>query len=106
MPYEIVRSPTARRDIREFVRYLKREAGDATARAWLDALEHELQSVIANHPNVFSWFHETGEPYRAKLFKLARTTYWIINVVNDELRRVEIVRFWNSARQPLTHRLG
>lgn len=90
---------------REFIRYLKREAGDTVARRWFDALERDLGIVIAHNPNVFAWFHETGEPYRAKVFKLGRTTYWIIYVVDDERERVEIVRFWNSARQPETHGL-
>ena len=61
--------------------------------------------VIANNPNAFTWFHETGAPYRANLFKLARATYWIVYVVDDERRRVEVVRLWHSAREPQTHGL-
>ena len=105
MPYEVIRSSRARHDIRQFVRFLKREAGDTIARAYLDALEHDLEVVIANSPNAFSFFHETGEPYRAKLFKLARTSYWIVYVVDDDRQRVELVRFWASARQSETHGL-
>jgi plasmid stabilization system protein ParE len=105
MPYEIVRSARARQDIRQFARFLKREAGNVIAGSYLGALEHDLEVVIANSPNAFSFFHETGEPYRAKLFKLARTTYWIIYVVDDDRQRVEIIRFWASARQPETHGL-
>ena len=105
MPYEIIRSSRARQDIRQFARFLKREAGDAIARAYLGALEHDLEVVLANSPNAFSFFHETGAPYRAKLFKLARTTYWIIYVVDDDRQRVEIIRLWASARQPETHGL-
>jgi plasmid stabilization system protein ParE len=84
---------------------LKREAGPRIARAYLEALERDLKIVIANNPNAFSWFHETGEPYRAKSFRLARTTYWIVYVVDNGRRQVEISRFWNSARQPETHGL-
>ena len=90
---------------RAFARYLKREAGDTIARAYLAALEHDIRTVIANSPNAFSWFHGTGEPYRAKLFRLARTTYWIIYIVDDEKQRVELMRFWHSARHPETHGL-
>lgn len=105
MPYEVVRSPQARSDIRHLARYLTQEAGATIAAAYLDALERDLVGVIANNPNAFIWFHETGAPYRAKLFKLARTTYWIVYVVDDERRRVEVVRLWHSAREPQTHGL-
>lgn len=70
--------------MREFVRWLKREAGIAIARKWLEALERDLDVVIANTPHAFPWFHEAGQPYRGKVFKLARTTYWILYVVDEE----------------------
>lgn len=105
MPYKIIRSVPARRDIRQLGRYLKREAGVVIAQTYLAALEYDIRTIIANSPNAFSWFHGTGEPYRAKLFKLARSTYWIIYVVDDKQQRVEIVRLWHSARQPGTHGL-
>jgi hypothetical protein len=75
------------------------------ARIWLLALERDMETVIANNPNTFAWFHETGPPYRAKLFGLGRTTYWIIYTVDADRRRVEILRFWHSAREPKTHGL-
>lgn len=105
MPYEIRRSPQARDDIRDFFRYLKSEAGETIARKYLSQLVHDLTYLIANNPNSFNWFHETGPPYRAKLFRLARTTYWIIYIVNDENQVVELIRFWNSAWEPGTHGL-
>ena len=105
MPYTIRRSPQARKDIREFFRYLRTEAGESIALKYFDALEHDLFDLIANNPHAFSIFHETGAPYRAKLFKLATTTYWIVYTVDDENKKIELLRFWNSAREPLTHRL-
>ena len=105
MPYQIHLNTIASRDIRQFFRYLKREAGEVIALNYLAALEYELQVVIANSPYAFSWFHETGQPYRAKLFKLARTTYWIIYTIDEDRQRVEITRLWNSARHPETHGL-
>jgi mRNA-degrading endonuclease RelE of RelBE toxin-antitoxin system len=60
---------------------------------------------MANNPHAFSHFHENGPPYRAKLFKLARTTYWIVYTIDDEARTVDFLRFWNSAREPGTHGL-
>jgi plasmid stabilization system protein ParE len=50
MLYDIIRSPQARRDIRQFARYLKREAGETVARAWLGALEHDIEIILANNP--------------------------------------------------------
>src|SRR5436309_347774 len=105
MPYQIRRAPQARRDVREFIHYLKREASEITAGRYFELLEHDITELIANNPNSFSWFHETGAPYRAKLFELARTTYWIIYVVDDDNQVVEFLRFWNAARQPGTHGL-
>ena len=105
MPYEIHRNSRVSRDIRQFARYLRREAGTAIARNYLEALEHDLEIVIANNPNAFAWFHETGEPYRAKLFRLARSRFWIIYTVDDQRQRIEIIRLWNAARQPETHGL-
>ena len=105
MPYSVIRSVPARRDIRQFARYLKREAGVAITQKYLTTLEYDILTAIANSPNAFSWFHGTGEPYRAKLFRLARSTYWIVYVVDDLKQRVEIVRLWYSAREPGTHGL-
>ncbi len=77
MHFTIRRSPQARKDIRDFFRYLRSEAGESIALKYLSALEHDLLHLIAKNPHAFSTFHETGAPYRAKLFKLASTTYWI-----------------------------
>ena len=103
MPYEIHRNARASRDFRQFARYLRDEAGQRVARYYLEALEHDLEIVIANNPHAFSWFHETGAPYRAKLFKLARTRFWIIYTVDDARQRVEIIRLWHAARQAALH---
>jgi plasmid stabilization system protein ParE len=105
MPYQIRRSPRARSDIRNFFGHLKREAGEATARKYLAQLDHDITFLIANSPNSFGWFHETGPPYRAKLFRLVRTTFWIIYVVDNDSEVVELLRLWNSAREPGTHGL-
>ena len=105
MPYEIRRAPQARRDIRDFFHHLKTEAGEKIARKYLEELDNDLLELIANNPNSFNWFHETGAPYRAKVFKLARTRYWIVYVVDDERQIVEFLRFWNTAREQDTHGL-
>ena len=105
MSYQIIRTPHARRDIRRYFRYLTQEAGEITAQAYLAALEHDIRVVIAHNPNAFSWFHETGEPHHAKLFRLTRTSFWIVYTVDEDRRRIEIERFWSTARQSDTHGL-
>jgi plasmid stabilization system protein ParE len=106
MRYRIHRNTIASRDIRSLAHYLRREAGGAVARTYLAMLEYDLEVVIAHSPHTFAWFHETGEPYRAKLFKLGRTTFWIIYTVDEAQQQVEITRLWNVARNPETHGLG
>lgn len=105
MRYEILLNARATRDIREFGRYLTREASGTVAESYLRALDHELLGVIAIRPHAFAWFLETGAPYRAKLFRMARTTYWIVYTVDADRQCVEIVRFWSTAREPGTHGL-
>ena len=105
MSYEIRRGRQARQDIRNFIRHLKREASESVAQKYFDELEYDLLQLLANNPNSFNWFHETGAPYRAKLFKLARTTYWIIYIVDDEHEVIQLIRFWNSARESDEHGL-
>jgi plasmid stabilization system protein ParE len=104
MAYSVRRSSQARRDIQGFFRYLREEASEATALKYLEALEYDLLHLIAGNPYAFTWFHETGAPYRAKLFKLARTTYWIIYTIDEDSKAVELLRFWNSAREPGTQK--
>lgn len=105
MSYTIRRGRVARQDIRNFIRHLKQEANEAIAQKYFDELEYDLTHLIADNPHLFNWFHETGSPYRSKLFKLARTTYWIVYVVNEEDEAIELVRFWNSSRAPGSHGL-
>jgi plasmid stabilization system protein ParE len=91
--------------MQEFFRYISSEASERIALKYFEALERDILFLIANTPHAFSFFHETGAPYRAKLFKLARTAYWIVYTVNDDTGTVDILRFWNAAREPGTHGL-
>jgi plasmid stabilization system protein ParE len=103
MRYEVRRSALATQDIRDFARYLKRSAGTAVARTYLSALEHDLDVVIATRPRASGWLRETGQPYRAKLFRVGRSTWWIIYVVDDKHKCIDIVRLWSTVREPGTH---
>lgn len=105
MAYAIRRTRRARGEIRAFFRYLRSEAGPPIARKYAEALEHDILRLIANSPYAFPLYHETGPPYRAKLFRLARTTYWIIYTIDEKDGAVDLLSFWNSAREPGTHGL-
>ena len=106
MPYELRIDRGALEDIASFAVWLTNTAGEATARRYLTRLDNDLTGVILRGPNRFAWFRETGPPYRAKLFRLARTTYWIVYRVDDAKGIVGVLRFWNSAREPGTHGLA
>ena len=50
---------------------------------------------------VWSYFHITGAPYRAKLFSIGRrTAFWIVFRIHDEEDRVKIHRIWSTLRNP------
>jgi hypothetical protein len=52
---------------------------------------------------MWSYFPLTGAPYRAYLFRVGRRTqYWIIYIVNESTRTVDVLSFWNTARDPDT----
>jgi plasmid stabilization system protein ParE len=103
--YRLITTQDAQRDIREFARWLKEEAGPRVAARHLAVLDHDLRAVVCESPHAFPWFHESGPPYRAKLFRLARSTYWIVYSVDDARHRVELIRFWHTAREPRSHGL-
>jgi mRNA-degrading endonuclease RelE of RelBE toxin-antitoxin system len=40
-------------------------------------------------------------PYRAYLFRVGRRTqYWVIYTVDEEANTIDILSFWNAARDP------
>jgi hypothetical protein len=42
-----------------------------------------------------------GRPYRAYLFRVGRRTqYWIIYTVDEHAGTVDVLSFWNAARDP------
>jgi hypothetical protein len=68
---------------------LRLEACEAIALKCFDALEHDLLHLIANNSHAFPYFHETDAPYRAKLFKLASTTQWIVYRIDVATKTVD-----------------
>ncbi len=79
------------------------EFGDDVARGHYQRFESSLREIIRGDPHRYSHFRETGAPYRAKLFRVGRKTFWIIYTVEGEI--VGLRRFWDTERRPGTHGL-
>lgn len=100
MSYRVRIAPAAQRQIRAFAEYLANYS-DELAAEQRDRLSRILSIQLAESPSIWSYFALTGAPYRAYLYRVGRRThYWIIYTVDDEARVVEVVSFWNSARDP------
>jgi plasmid stabilization system protein ParE len=105
MVYRIDFSREAERQIDDFFDYLRRYSPQ-TAQKYFVAFRSMLEHYLAERPKTFGFYKETGEPYRAFLFSVSsRTAYWVIYRVYDDRRLVRVLRFWNAAREPGTHRL-
>ena len=67
--------------------------------AQLDRIEEVFTGTLARSPAMWSYFFITGAPYRGYLFKVGRrTSFWIVYKIDEEARRVDILRFWNASR--------
>jgi ParE toxin of type II toxin-antitoxin system, parDE len=104
MVYALRRSESFRRDVDDWLRYL-RGLDIAVSDKYYYLLEEALTDSIAGRPQRYAYFHETGAPYRARLFRMSRSTYWIIYRIDEQGRSIDLLRFWNTARKPLSHGL-
>jgi mRNA-degrading endonuclease RelE of RelBE toxin-antitoxin system len=98
MTYRVVRSRSFDRDVDDFARYAT-DYSEAFAHEQFAGLDKVLSVDLAQSPNTWSYFFVTGAPYRAYLFKVGRrTSFWIIYTVDESLKRVDVLRFWNASR--------
>jgi mRNA-degrading endonuclease RelE of RelBE toxin-antitoxin system len=104
MTYRVRIDPLAQREIDQFALYL-RAYSEEFAIEQIERLDRILHAHLAESPLTWSYFPLTGAPYRGYLFLVGRRTqYWIIYTVDEETRTVDILSFWNAARDP--HALG
>jgi plasmid stabilization system protein ParE len=100
MAYRLRIGMLAQRHIDDFAVYL----GDDSERfaiEQIDRLNRILSVNIGEAPNTWSYFPFTGAPYRGYLFRVGRRTqYWIVYTVDDDTQTVDILHFWNAARDP------
>lgn len=102
MSYRVRIDPVALRHIDEFVAYL-RDYSEDFAIEQIERLVRILSVNLGESPLTWGYFPFTGAPYRAYLFRVGRhTQYWIIYTVDEDARTVDILHFWNAARDPDT----
>ena len=85
--------------IEEFAAYL-RDYDKAFALEQIERLDRALR-LLRESPLTWSYFPLTGAPYRAYLFRVGRRTqYWVIYTVDEDARTIDVLSFWNAARDP------
>ena len=100
MTYRVRIDPVAQGQIDHFVKYLS-EYDEDFAIEQIERLDRILRTNLAEAPLTWGYFPLTGAPYRSYLFRVGRRThYWIIYTVDEESRAVDILSFWNTARDP------
>jgi mRNA-degrading endonuclease RelE of RelBE toxin-antitoxin system len=100
MSFRVRIDPIALRQIDEFATYL-RNYSEEFAIEQIERLDSILSVNLRESPLTWSYFPFTGAPYRAYLFRIGRRTqYWIIYTVDEDARTVDILHFWNAARDP------
>lgn len=98
MTYRLFRSRSFERDVEAFARYAA-EYSETFAREQFARLEKILSMDLVQSPNTWTYFFATGAPYRAYFFSVGRrTSFWIVYTVDEELKRVDLLRFWNASR--------
>jgi mRNA-degrading endonuclease RelE of RelBE toxin-antitoxin system len=100
MTFRVRIDPVAQRHIDEFAAYL-RNYREEFAIEQIDRLDRIISVNLGESPLTWAYFVFTGAPYRAYLFRVGRRTqYWIIYTVDENNRIVDILDFWNAARDP------
>jgi hypothetical protein len=96
MAYRVRIDPVAQRQIDQFVIYLRGYSEDFAIEQ-IERLDRILYANLAEAALTWSYFPLTGAPYRAYLFRVGRRTQY---TVNEDTRTVDILSFWNAARDP------
>jgi mRNA-degrading endonuclease RelE of RelBE toxin-antitoxin system len=102
MTYRVRVDPVAQEQIDRFADYLSKYDEDFAIEQ-IGRLDRILRADLAEAPLTWGYFPLTGVPYRGYLFRVGRRTqYWIIYTVDEDSRTVDILSFWNTARDPDT----
>lgn len=98
MTYEVRVVHRASEDQRQLFDYLN-DLDISLADRHLVRLTDALRSIGLS-PHRFAYFFVTGAPYRARLFGVGRTSFWIVYAVDDHTSRVTVLRIWDSRQNP------
>ena len=100
MSYRVRIDPAAQFQIDLFAAYLRQYDADFAIEQ-IDRLDGIIQATLAQAPLTWGYFPLTGPPYRGYLFRVGpRAQYWIIYTVDEDANTVDILSFWNTARDP------
>jgi len=102
MEFSLCRLPQFEEDYQDYFAYLGSLSEALAVRHFL-RFENALVDELLDDPFRHTYFKETGAPYRAKLFKVGRKTFWIIYSIDEAV--VTLHRLWDCSREPGTHAL-
>jgi addiction module RelE/StbE family toxin len=91
--YQIALSPSARRDLRDIVRYISSDSPDRAV-AFGQFLLSSIKR-LADFPAMGRIVPEFDDP---KIREIVVRSYRVIYLVDDADRRVDVARFWHGAR--------
>jgi toxin ParE1/3/4 len=93
MGYQVALSPSARRDLRDIVRYISLDS-PARAVAFGQLLTGSAKR-LAESPRMGRVVPELGDPSIREIFV---RSYRVVYRVEDASRCVDVLRFWHRAR--------
>lgn len=93
MGYQVSFSPSARRDLQGIVRYISMDAPERALRFGQFLLNSTKR--LTDFPEMGRMVPEFGDP---GIREIVVRSYRVIYRVDDNERRVDVVRFWHGAR--------
>jgi len=93
MGYQVIVSPSARRDLRDIVRYISLDSPERALQ--FGGLLLDSAKQLANFPEMGRVVPEFEE---STVREIIVRSYRVIYRVDHENRRIDIARFWHGAR--------
>jgi len=93
MDYQVVLSPSARRDLKDIVRYISLDSPDRAER--FGHLLISKTKILANFPEIGREVPEIGD---SSIREIIIRSYRVIYRVDHSREFVEIIRYWHAAR--------
>ena len=98
--YKVKFTPLAQMELDEFIDWLN-DFNPALSTEYDFDFRKSLRRNVLESPRRWPYFFLTGSPIRAYLYSVSRrTSYWIVYEIDEKNQLVNILRFWNGARDP------